>query len=102
MRSFSLLLIPTLFAVAVASCGYTTGYRMPEGVYQIAVPTFANETFPLRREIEYDITRAVRQELELRTDVQIVPAARADHVLEGTVISFVEGVITEEAFDHSN
>ena len=83
----------------VSGCGYTLGYRLPEGVFRLAVPTFRNETFPLRREIEQELTRAVRRELELRTDANLVESRRADAVLEGTVLSFQEAVVTEGARD---
>ena len=59
MRSNGALL---LLVVALVGCGYTLGYRRPEGVFNLAVPVFRNETFPLRREIEIELTRAVRQE----------------------------------------
>ncbi len=96
MRSSAILLL----ALAAASgCGYTSGYRMPEGVYSLAVPIFDNRTFPLRREVEYELTRAVRQELELRTDVRLVERDRADSVLEGTVLAIREQVLSEGAQD---
>lgn len=80
-------------------CGYHLGYRMPERVQRLAVPVFRNDTFPLRREIEFDLTRAVRQELELRTDVQLVSSAEAEAVLEGVILSFKERVLTEGPLD---
>ena len=86
-------------AAVLAGCGYTTGYRMPDGVQRMFVPIFANETFPLRREIEYDLTRAVKQELELRSDVQLVSENDADARLDGTVVSFREAPLTEGPLD---
>ncbi len=85
--------------LAWLGCGYAAGYRLPEGVYRLAVPIFENKTFPLRREVEYDLTRALRQELELRSDARLVPRKRADAVLEGTVLSFTEEVLTEGRLD---
>ena len=91
----------TLLALALvcSGCGYTLGYHMPEGVRTIAVPVFANETFPLRREVEYDVTRAVRRELEVRSDVRLTDSERADAVLEGTVVAFRQAVLTEKGGD---
>ncbi len=94
MRGCSLLAV-----LCVLGCGYSTGYRLPAGVFKVAVPIFENQTFPLRREIEYDLTRSLRQELELRTDAILVPAAQADAVLEGTILSFEESVLTEGRLD---
>lgn len=92
MRVSVLLVCFGLFA---AGCGYTSGYRMPEGVHALAVPIFRNETFPLRREVEFDLTRAVRREFESRTDVRLVDRDRADAVLEGTVVEFEERILSE-------
>ena len=99
MISRILVLLLSSSLLIFGGCGYSTGYKMPDGVHRLSVPTFANETFPLRREIEFDLTRAVRQELEIRTDIELVAFSRADHVLEGTVVSFSERVITEGPFD---
>lgn len=88
-----------VLALVCSGCGYALGYRMPEGVRTIAVPVFANETFPLRREVEYDVTRAVRRELEVRSDVRLTDRARADAVLEGTVVAFRQAVLTEDTED---
>ncbi|MCI0651257.1 MAG: LPS assembly lipoprotein LptE [Planctomycetes bacterium] len=88
-----------LLACAICGCGYSSGYRLPEGIYTIAVPIFRNETFPLRREVEYDVTRAVRQELESRTDLAFAARESADGVLEGAVVHFQEGVLSEGRLD---
>ena len=89
-----LLLAPAL----TAGCGYTLGYRMPSGVHRLSVPIFANETFPLRREIEFELTRAVKRELEIRTDVELVTGG-ADAILEGTIVAFREAALTEGPLD---
>ncbi len=69
-----------LLILSSLGCGYSAGYKMPPGVIKLAVPMFENQTFPLRREIEYDMTRAVRQELELRTDAILVARGGEDAV----------------------
>lgn len=88
-----------LLVVALVGCGYTLGFRRPEGVYKLAVPVFRNETFPLRREIEIDLTRAVRQQFDVHTDLELVQQADADAVLDGIVLVFDEAVVTEGALD---
>ncbi len=102
MRSRSWIGISTVLAFSLgcaSGCGYTFGYRLPEGMRRLSVPQFANETFPLRREIEFDLTRAVRQEIELSSDAVLATGSSADGILEGTVLSFQEGVLTEGALD---
>lgn len=84
-----------LASFALIGCGYTTGYRLPGDVTRLSVPIFRNDTFPLRREVEYDLTRAVRRELQVRSDVDLVTQDRAQAVLEGDITSFRQGVATE-------
>ena len=81
-------LVGASLVLVLAACGYSSGYRLPEGVYRLAVPMFENQTFPLRRELEYDLTRSIRQRLELKTDARIVSREEADAVLEGTILTF--------------
>lgn len=99
MRAGITLLLLGLTTMGLSGCGYSLGYRMPEGVRRLAVPLFRNETFPLRREIEYELTRALRQVLELETDVRLVSRSDAEAVLEGTVISVFDRVLTEGPLD---
>ncbi len=90
------LSLPLLFA----GCGYSTGFVLPEGTRTIAVPIFRNETFPLRRDLEVELTRAVKRELQLRTDARVVAdRASADAVLEGIILDFSQGVLAEGADD---
>lgn len=83
----------------LCGCGYTLGYHHFEGVRRLAVPEFRNDTFPLRREFGKDLTRSVRQELELRTDYELVASSAADAILKGRVISVRERVLTEGPLD---
>ncbi|MCA8960941.1 MAG: LptE family protein [Planctomycetes bacterium] len=85
--------------VACLGCGYSFGYRLPDGVRTLSVPTFDNQTFPLRREVEFDLTRAVRRELLLGTDADVVNGDRADAVLHGTIRRFDERVLSEGRSD---
>ena len=87
-------------ALALSGCGYSNGFRMPPGVKTLAVPMFRNETFPLRRDVEVDVTRALKEELALRSDLRIVSSGKdADAILEGVVLEFQQGVLTEGARD---
>lgn len=83
----------------VVGCGYTPGFRAPPGVRSIAVPIFDNETFPLRREVEYDLTSALRKEIQTRTDLRLASEDDADMVVYGTVSRFRERVIAEGRVD---
>ncbi len=97
----SVLSLAILFLALLASvgCGYRLGFKQPPRVFKLAVPMFENIVMPLRREIEFDLTRAVRQELELRTDFKLVSTEHADAVLYGRIERVSESVLTEGARD---
>ncbi|MGE3163451.1 MAG: LPS assembly lipoprotein LptE [Planctomycetota bacterium] len=99
MRPFAPRVALWVVAASIAGCGYTLGFREPAGVERLAVPTFRNETFPIRREIEFELTRAVRQQLELGTDFVLSSEDRADATLEGTVVGVQQRVLTEGPLD---
>ena len=86
-------------ALLIAGCGYSAGYRAPPGVLTVAVPIFNNATFPLRREIEYDLTNALRKEIQTRTSLRIVDSGSADMAIHGTVRHFKERVVAEGRVD---
>ena len=76
-----LLAAAALVLAAAAGCGYTPGYRTPGSVSTISVPIFDNHTFPLRREVEYDLTSAFRRQIQSRTALSIVDHGDADMVV---------------------
>ncbi len=63
--------------------GYQWRSLYREDVQTVAVPVFANRTF--RRGLESDLTTAVIQQLEEHSPYKVVPADRADTVLEGVI-----------------
>jgi hypothetical protein len=91
----SLLIVPLL----AGGCGYQLGYRSPPAVVTVAVPIFDNVTFPLRRDIEYELTRAVRNEIQARSALRLVRDRDADMILYGRITDFQESVIAEGQFD---
>ncbi|MFQ5655058.1 MAG: LPS assembly lipoprotein LptE [Planctomycetota bacterium] len=95
MRAVTAIGAVLCLLLLAAGCGYSSASRLPEGVQRLAVQVFRNETFPLRRDLEYDLARVLRQELELRSGAVIVERSRADAVLEGAILSFREGVLAE-------
>jgi hypothetical protein len=78
-----------------AGCGYSLGVRSPPGVETVAVPIFNNATFPLRRDVEYEVTSALRKEIQTRTPLRLVSSEQADLVVHGTVAEFDEWVVAE-------
>jgi hypothetical protein len=79
----------------LAGCGYHLGFAAREGVKTIGVPVFENATFPLRRDVEFELTRALRKEIQRRTPLALVSSDRADLVVYGKVFDFTEGIVAE-------
>lgn len=69
----------------LAGCaGYRSGTLFPAGARRIAVPIFENDTF--FRQIEFDLTRSVCDELRSRPGIHVVQEGEeADIVLEGKI-----------------
>lgn len=103
MDSGSRVAIPLLLGLftccAIEGCGYRLGYRAPNRVRSIAVPIFNNSTLPLRRDIEYELTATLRQDVQSRTSLRLVADETADMVVYGTVSGFDERVLAEDRQD---
>jgi len=83
-------------AFAGAGCGYSIGFRAPEGVRSVFVPMFRYVAFPLRRDFEYELTAAVKREIELRTPLALrTSESGADAALEGTIERYDETALAE-------
>ncbi|MEM7235111.1 MAG: LptE family protein [Planctomycetota bacterium] len=98
-RIASVLLVGFSLATTMSSCGYRLGYRVPADVRSIAVPILENSTFPLRRDIEYGLTDALRREIQTRTPLKLVDRSVADMVVHGRILRFIEQVIAEGTQD---
>ena len=92
MKAAGALILAALLAV---SCGYSIGPVAPgAGGRTIAVPAFENTTY--RRDLERDLTRAVREEILARSDCRLVEISdHPDLVLTGTLVEVDERVLSE-------
>lgn len=63
--------------------GYSTTTTFPQKYQTVAVQIFVNETF--ERGIEYELTDAIIKQIESRTPYKVVPQARADTILTGSI-----------------
>ena len=89
----------TALAVTVASvvlltaCGYSTRAMISEDYKTIAVPIFENQT--RRHDLEFEVTRAVVEELNARTHLAVVSDPRgADLVLSGRLVDIDEDPVS--------
>ncbi len=106
MKAISRLALLACAAVALAlpSCqsdwsnsffGYQAGQAAlyDTCIHTVRVPIFQNHTL-LRQGIEFDLTRAVVREINLKTPYKVVGAdADADTELAGTIITFTKGTL---------
>lgn len=96
-RRFCVLLLAATAGLAPAACGYSSGTLVPEGYRTIAVPIFYNET--RRHDLEFEVTRAVVEELQARTNLRVVAEDQSpDLVLRGILREVDEETLSRRAY----
>ena len=91
-------ILALLFIVPMQSCGYSSKSLLRSNVRSIYIPVFDNNTY--RRGFEFDLTKAVRDQILLRTRLNIVDRGEADSILFGKITSVNEGVLIEDTQDN--
>lgn len=87
-------LICVAFVFVLASgCGYSQKSLISRKINSIYIPIFDNDTF--HRGIEFDLTKAVKDEIMSRTSLRIVQKDSADTVLSGTVRDVKESALSQ-------
>ncbi len=81
-----------LVVALTCGCGYSTRSLISRDISSIHIPIFENNTF--RRGIEFDLTKAVKNEVMSKTNLRIASKDYADTILRGTVKDFTERIIT--------
>ncbi|MGH7179135.1 MAG: LPS assembly lipoprotein LptE, partial [Tepidisphaeraceae bacterium] len=66
-----------------------------EDVKTVAVPIFQNKAF--RRGVEFQLSRAVVQQIEAKSPYKVVPKDRADTILEGEITSLRLQDVSDDA-----
>jgi len=88
-------------AVAVLTvlggCGYSMRPLSPVGVRTVAVEVIENPTF--WRDLEFQLTEDLKNAILSRTDLLIVEKDRADVLLSGKIVNFIEQVLVEDPID---
>lgn len=97
LTSCSRLIVLLLFCIFLGSCGYSSKSLLRSNVRSIYIPVFDNDTF--RRGFEFDLTKAVQDQIMLRTRLHIVNKDEADSVLIGKITNVDENVLIEEKRD---
>jgi hypothetical protein len=99
MTRFRLILVVLLLA-PLAGCGYNNGYSgvgdepknqwyqwrslYREDVRTVAVPIFKNKDY--RRGVEFSLSKAIVNQIEMRTPYKITSREKADTILEGEIV----------------
>ncbi|RYG68202.1 hypothetical protein EON77_15745, partial [bacterium] len=109
ITSVSRFLLLAGLAVGVAGCGYsssgegaakngyTWGTTFRKDVRTVAIPAFGTKSF--QRGDEVLLTQALVAQIESRTPYKVVPAERADTILEGVVTSGGTGTVSVSPFN---
>ncbi len=82
-----------LLAALMCGCGYSTKSLISRDISSIHIPIFENDTF--RRGVEFDLTKAVKDEIMSKTNLRIASKDNADTILHGTVKKVTERIITQ-------
>ena len=82
-----------ILATLLSGCGYTSRSLLEQNVRSIYIKIFDNETF--RRDLEFDLTKAIKEEILLRTRLKIVDKKHADSILFGSIVTVRERVLIE-------
>ncbi|KXK24990.1 MAG: hypothetical protein UZ01_03626 [Candidatus Brocadia sinica] len=98
ITSFASVVLLLLFTVFIGSCGYSSKSLLRSNVRSIYIPIFDNNTF--RRGYEFDLTKAVRDQILLRTRLDIVDKDEADSILFGKITGVDENVLIEDREDN--
>jgi outer membrane lipopolysaccharide assembly protein LptE/RlpB len=92
-RALCSALFLALVATLVAGCGYSAGSLVTQEHRTIGVPVFDNAT--RRKDLEWELTRAVVEEIQARTHLLVVDAsASPDLMLEGSLLKVEEDVLS--------
>jgi hypothetical protein len=92
------------FCLSLTGCGYSSAGDDPKGWYQwrslyredvrtVAVPIFKNKDF--RRGVEFSLSKAIVNQLEMRTPYKVVDRQKADTLLEGEIVDISVHTISQ-------
>jgi outer membrane lipopolysaccharide assembly protein LptE/RlpB len=79
--------------------GYTMESPYRHGVSTVAVPIWQRGSKEFRRDIEIQLTEALVKTIQAETPYRIVDRTKADTILEGTLVSITQHVLS---FDPNN
>ena len=96
--STTYLIFSLLFIISIGGCGYSSKSLLRSNVRSIYIPIFDNDTF--YRGFEFDLTEAVRDQILLRTRLNIVDKDESDSILFGKINAVNENVLIGDTRDN--
>lgn len=93
-RRVPLIALCLVIGLSAVGCGYSAASLYPPGIRTVHVQFMDNRTF--RRGLEVDLTRAVADEIKLRTPLLFGSRSNADSVLTGELVDFEEDVAVHD------
>jgi hypothetical protein len=82
-------------SITNAASGYTNNSLHRQDVRTVAVPIFASKSFV--RGVEFQLTTAIVQQIESTTPYKVVPAERADTILEGQIVDIGVSTVSNDS-----
>ena len=89
-----LVLFCGAIAVTLSGCGYSNSSLHPQNVRTVYVEMFQSKEF--RRGIEFQLTEALRKQIDSRTTYRNAPKERADTVITGEVLEWRETTLGKD------
>jgi hypothetical protein len=86
-----------LILADVSGCGYSSGGLYRENVRTIYVEMFQSKEF--RRGIEFQLTEALRKQIDRGTPYRNAPREKADTVLSGEILEWHEATLGRDITD---
>jgi len=86
-----------LLCALLAGCNYSTHTLLREDIQTINITVFDNTTW--RRGLEVELTRAIVNEVKLRTRLRLAPPLEAESTLEGELVSYSEKSVVKDEDD---
>lgn len=84
MKRFVPIAVTLFLFGLLAGCGYDSGSVFRTDIETVHVPMFESRTF--RRDLEFQLTEAVKKKIATDTPYRIAPFEKADTVLSGEVL----------------
>lgn len=84
MRASGLVVLAGGLALLAGGCGYRAGAPYRTDVATVYVDMFGSKEF--RRDLEFQLTEAVKKRIGARTPYRLAPREKADTILSGEVL----------------